>query len=268
MNNSAFSKFAVAIAALMTALVCSAGVPAPNTMEAPVELEFRLDGDRVTLHEPVWIDLTIRNGSAKPVEVDLGHNAKSNLAFVVSTAAGARLALPHASEEGLGVSGEITVEPGRSHTERYLLNEWYTFPDAGIYSIEASLSGAPRPGRRAITTSAPQILTVIVAPRDETRLEAVAKQLAGTAIQEKNTEKRMAAANALSLIDDPVAVPYLIQLLRSRSWSRADAARGLARIATPAAMAALVDALNDPDPEFRAVVSWHLEQARKRGGQS
>lgn len=268
MNDSTFSKFAAAIAALMTALVCSAGIPAQNTMEAPLELEFRPAGDQVTLHEPVWVDLTIHNRSAKPVEVDLGHNAKSNLAFVVSTAAGMRLVLPHASEEGLGVSGEITIEPGRSHTERYLLNEWYAFPDAGIYTIEASLSGSPRPGRRSITTSAPQSLTVIVAPRDETRLEAVVKQLGASAIHEKNTEKRMAAANALSLIDDPVAVPYLIQLLRSRSWSRADAARGLARIATPAALAALVDALNDPDPEFRAVVHWHLEQARKRGGQS
>jgi hypothetical protein len=259
MNNSTF-RSAAAIGSVLIAVVCFA--------ETSMEFEFRLADDEVSLHEPVRLDLTIRNRSTKRVEVDLGHNARSNLAFVVTTPDGTRHVLPRPAAQGLGISGEVTLEPGQSHTERYLLNEWFPFPLAGTYTIEAALSGRPRLGHRSITTSAPQILTLIVAPRDEKRLEAVVRQLATTAIHEKNAEKQMVAANALSLIDDPVAVPHLIQLLRSRSWSRAEAARGLARIATPAALAALVDALNDPDPEFRAVVHWHLEQARKRGGQS
>lgn len=244
--NNRIRSCAAAIVSVLVAAVCSA---APQ-----VEFELRLAAEEVTLHEPVWLDLTIHNRSAEAVEVDLGHNARNHLAFVVRTPDGTRLVLPQTDDQGFGPTGRVTIEPGRSHTRRYLLNEWYAFPLSGMYVIEVALNGPPRMGYRSITRTAPQSVTLTVTPRDEARLDAVAKQLAAVAIDEKNAAMRMAAASALSRIDDPVAVPHLIRLLRSRSWSRAEAARGLARIDTPAARAALAEALEDPDPEFRTLV--------------
>src|SRR5664280_1611889 len=76
------------------------------------------------------------------------------------------------------------------------------------------------------------------------------------ALQFKDAEIRMSAADALAPIKDPLAVEPLAALLKDehpgvrRAVVGALAERGGVRVVEP-----LVGALNDPDPEVRAVVA-------------
>ena len=100
-------------------------------------------------------------------------------------------------------------------------------------------------------------------PGDPAQLERVSRKLADTAIGAATLEESMQAANALSYIQDPVAVPSLARVLQQGSLVEQYAVDGLGRIGTPEAIAALEAAQNHPDEDVRGAVRAMIERLQK-----
>jgi HEAT repeat protein len=86
-------------------------------------------------------------------------------------------------------------------------------------------------------------------PLDAKRLEAVCEELTGVILNPpSSSEVRLQAAEALSWIDLPLAVPYLQKvLLESGDSRRLLAAAGLRRVASDEAVRVILDAYEKGD---------------------
>jgi len=224
--------------------LCADEVP---HVTAPVIATFSLRSDSVTLGEPVWIDYVVRNTTADSVTIQLGHNRKANFRIVVTPPDRRSIETPRLSSEGMGLIGRVLIPAAHTYRQELLLDEWYDVDAPGQYEIAIGLGD-----------EAPQVLRLQVLERDPVKLEAVAKALHNQALS-PDVETADRAALALSSIDDPIAVPFLANLL---SRKQPLAARGLGRIGTPEAIDALLANLPEPHIAVHSAVRAELMMLR------
>ncbi|MGH6848485.1 MAG: HEAT repeat domain-containing protein [Methylocella sp.] len=219
----------------------------------------------VGLNAPIFFDLKVFNRSARKVGFDLGLNSKANLQLTI-WGPGGGVTTRTLSSGGFGLSGKVSLAPGGAFVEKLLLNEWYDFPQPGTYHIKATpledssgASGAANANRPSTAFS------LQIDPRDPGQLERICQGLADRAIAATTYEEKEAAANALSYIRDPLAVPSLVRVLQHGSMVENYAVDGLGRIGSPAAIEALIAAQNHPDEDVRAAARSMLGALREGG---
>jgi hypothetical protein len=208
-----------------------------------------------TLHEPVQIDVTIVNLTKEPIVFKLGQDRdlKWAMSFTVTDPFGdvpvrplivspddlAIARIPHGTPESLA--------PGDSFHWTVRLNEWNDLCVEGQYRIAAHLADKALVTKQGqpVEVSPSNTLVFDVGPRDEARLRPLCANLAQQARAFSTTLAGVDAANTLSYIDDPVAVPFLDQLLGSEEphISRS-ALKGLIRIGNDGAIDAMIRNLN------------------------
>ncbi|HKP51305.1 MAG TPA: hypothetical protein VJ183_01490 [Chloroflexia bacterium] len=222
-------------------------------IQGRVIISFSLPLAIVTLHEPVLVDFSIRNGLEEGIQFDLGHNRKRNFDITITEADGPVIQVPRLSEEDLGRLGKLCLKPQEKYTQRLLLNEWYDFAEPGSYKIEGRLSTPIQTlsGREAnpgfLTPMSLQVL-----PRNPERLRKVCQALLHTAVESADVAEATEAVLALSHIRDPLAVPYLEEALSKRRLVWPYAIPGLARIANAEAIEVLISTMEGRDPEAGA----------------
>jgi hypothetical protein len=239
---------------------------APEVRDNANELSLSVDLAQPSpgFNAPIFFDLTVLNRSADAIAVDLGLNRKANLELSITDPAG-RVLTRRLSSGGFGASGELSLAPGGKFVETLLLNEWYEFPSAGAYRIRVTLLDDNLPGGGTANADRPSTeFSVEIGPRDPQQLEAVARELANTAIEGATLQESMDAANALSYVRDSVAVDSLVRILQQGSLVEHYAVDGLGRIATPEAIAALEAARDHPDEDVRAAVRSTLETLQEK----
>ena len=250
---------------------CQAGAdsdvpqPMPDFNSSAAELGMSVAPPEASagLHAPIFIDLTVFNRSAETVAFDLGLNKKANLELTI-TEPGGGIITRTLSSEGIGALGEVSLPPGEKYVQRLLLNEWYEFPEIGSYQIKMTLLADPFVVSGVANADRPSTeFSVDIGPRDPAQLERISRKLADTAIGAATLEESMQAANALSYIQDPVAVPSLARVLQQGSLVEQYAVDGLGRIGTPEAIAALEAAQNHPDEDVRGAVRAMIERLQK-----
>jgi hypothetical protein len=216
---------------------------------------FRLIQDSVTLQEPVFVEFTLRNGSAEPIETDLGFNRKQNFDFTITTPDRRRVSAPSVAAEGFGAAGRISLRPGETYRQILLLNERYSFDAPGGYEVDARFTGSIHAAQKQAIQGDGGWSTIrlTVRPRDQQRLTEVCGSLAEKAVHGSTYIEARDAALALSFVRDPVAVPFLGRVLRESKLVRSEAADGLARIATPEAVELLNASSNSGDSELSAI---------------
>src|ERR1043166_801588 len=102
-------------------------------------VSFTLVEPRITLHEPVLVELRVRNDLEEPITFDLGYNRTANLQFGIQRPDGQTATPVRHMEPGLGRLRRISLSPGKAYQQRVLLNEWFDFSSPGNYQIEAKL---------------------------------------------------------------------------------------------------------------------------------
>ena len=216
--------------------------------EEAIQISFTPLESRVTLQQPIFIDVSIYNGLADTISVDFGHNRKCAFDVIVTNSDGSTAQASPLSDWDFGRAGDFAIDASENYRQRLLLNERYLFRAPGNYRVDIKLTTpiTDSLGRVVEPRVAPP-MTLTVEPRAPAQLEEISHSLAQIAIESTDVEKAMEAGLALSYIIDPIAVPYLTRVLnRSRlAWS--EAASGLGRIATDDAVKALVEVLRDPD---------------------
>lgn len=216
-------------------------------------------------HAPIRVELGVVNRGPRTVSVDLGLNKVGNLQLTIQDPSGTQH-LRTLRRVGFGSIGSFVLSAGASQTQKILLNEWYDFPVAGIYRARISLLAETDDESEVAASSRPSAeFEVRIGARDAAALRHTAEQLADTATSDAPVAERMEAANTLSFIRDPVAVASLVRVLTQGKLVEHYAVDGLARVATPDAIAALEAARNSLDEDLKSRAAVVLDALRKQG---
>jgi hypothetical protein len=231
-----------------------------------VALFFTLQCSTVTLNEPTYFDLEIRNNSSEAIAVDLGHNYKSSLVFSVETTEGAVIDVPPLSSDGLGRIGRVQIEPRGQYKRKYLLDEWYAFHTPGDYSIRPGISTpiVSASGEVVHPNLSPG-MKLTVTRRDPQKLATICESLIKKMLETTDVEEISDASLALSYVQDPVAVKYVREGLKQGKLMWQYAITGLARIGNQEAVDLLTEIMSRGNDEAGAALArFHLEALSKR----
>jgi hypothetical protein len=210
-----------------------------------VEVRVALEKSVITQHEPTVLRITIVNSSSSEVEFDPGYD-KERIELSVTSPAGTRWRRRRAaSTEGMKFSNSLRIPPGTTGSMALLLNEWFSFDMLGSYQVDVALS--PRAGSYLGKTEHTNLVLTVL-PRDEVQLESACATLVKEIRDLQSASTAMIAAEALSKVDDPVAVPYLAQAMDRREFVGL-MIEALARLKTDKALEVLTAASRSNDPE-------------------
>ena len=206
----------------------------------------RLPEDAVA-RGPVFVEFAITNETLETVEVNLGPGRKSAITLLISKDGGLAKPFPSPVIQGLSRVGWVKIAGKQRYTSTLLVNEWIELQEAGTYGLEAVVAMQIRRNSSPMPLQAKSNSVVIVlAAYDITRLDAICQRLRDRALTGNDTEIRLLAALGLGSVTDPVAVPYLEQLLLQGRFGKQYAAEGLLKIRSAAAVSALIWGLRDP----------------------
>jgi hypothetical protein len=221
-----------------------------NASLSEVRAVLMPEQEAVVPGEPVLLQVRLQNDGTEPVQIDFGSDFEGNVRFGVNGVDQPPPGLP--PEGGFSLLGKVTIQPGKSYSRRFLLDQWSRFDQAGRYQVRFVLDSAPRV--EATTT-------VVVAPRDP---EALAKACARLARQAESYEAEPAllAAKALSYVGDEACVDSLAEVARKSFHGKEGAIVGLLNIGTEPALRALAESWDALRWEQQALA---FNEAERRG---
>ncbi len=250
------------LAVFFWAAVAGAVLAPPARAQVSYVARFRMEKTAFLRGEPVFCEFTIENTGSRPFAFSyrtptrmLNTELESEPRFTITDETGKRAAdpapRPCGGARGTAVYGSVTLPPGHTHTERWLLDQWARFPGPGRYRVRAErrlplLALNPQtqeflepPAAYALAINE---LTLEIAPATKTELQAAFQPY----LQElANPEGKDLAEAALvvTALPQPFCLDRLIALVtapaQERRWDRQQALEGLARLGTPAAWEAI-----------------------------
>ena len=248
---------AMSIVVMVTS--CTDGVPRPErpTIKLPngVSIIYALP-KQISLHAPVPLSITVTNGTAETVHIELGMNGHGNSQMFLTLPNGTRLSIdstrpPPGVVDFAYWPGGFDLPPGERRSAEAVLNEWVDFSAVGTYRLDIRFRGAVQgPNYTPIAVQrTPAPLTVQVRPRDTRELEELATDLIWD-IQGPYAEPALRAMKKLEHLEDAISVPYWSRIITERKglYTAQKVVRALEQIATPEARAALESATRSDDP--------------------
>jgi hypothetical protein len=235
--------------------------------KAKLRVSYSLLQDHITLHEPVILNFAIENDTSVTLLVNLGANRKEVFAFTIRKPDGSNVELPPKRAEGSSMIGRVSLQPAQDFKQKLLLNEWFDFAKPGQYEIAVRLvkpEVTPRGFNIYDISDTPEFrITLDVQPRDPARLKELCVQLKDQIIKAVTVDEATEPAEALSYVNDPIAVPYLAEVLKSDRLLEAYAISGLERIGTDEAIKALEVASRSRNRDVALMAKRALERLGK-----
>jgi len=227
---------------------------APGT--PPVWCTVAAEQPTVTVGEPLWLRMECENRSA--VERDLDFQTGSGVGWHVSPEMATLACFPLSDVQNVP-PGRVAISVGSHVTIRALLNRWSGMMKPGSYRLRlVDCAGAFNRDFKGGPSLSNEVAFSVL-PLDEQRLERICKDLEGQALDRAApTGARLQAAEALSWVDLPLAVPYLhAVMLEARNGVSALAVQGLGRMGSPQAVRVLVEAY-EKDPFLGMTIATTL----------
>jgi hypothetical protein len=227
---------------------------------ASAKVTVSLEKNVITQHEPAILNITI-DSSSTAVDFDPGYyNEKIDIKVVDPE--GHVWARPRpVPQEGMKFSGAIHVDPGSTDIVPVLLNDWFSFEKIGDYKIDVTLLLAKHSATGGVG-GVHQRLVLAVLPKDEAALLSECSGLLTGVKSSQSYAASLVAAEALSKVDDPIAVPFLAEAIKRREFASLMIA-ALARLNTGDAVNVLIAASKSSDPETSALAQSALLNLRK-----
>lgn len=244
-----------------------------------VRFSFALQRPNIILHEPLYLQLTVENGLSEKVTFDLGSNRKANLRLIIIGPGDSTVSISHPMEGGMLALGDVLLEPGATYKQKVLVNEWHQFSKPGPYRIRVKLVNLALKrqssallsnetlGTLALKTASGTLLSnqtlsspmaLEIDPPDSTKLATICQNLLQTALTSPAPAQQAEAAVALSYVQDPVAVPYLVPLAK-KPFLKESAFLGLARIADAEGLGRVISKLGTKDPQLEEGIRARLQ---------
>lgn len=229
-------------------------------------LSLNESGNAVVLRAPVYVELVISNELVEPREVDLGAGQKAALVLTISKDGQHEGSFRYPIVSGLSRIGWIKVGGSGQSRKRILLNEWYDFAVPGKYQIQVAANLRMR-SESVVSSVGVESNTIVldVLPYESSKLDAACRSLRDIALGSDGAEAASEATLALSLVRDPIAVPYLEEVFRNGLFAKSIAADGLQKIRNAAAVNALVQALRDNRDETADISRSVLQRLMTMG---
>ncbi len=242
----------------------------PALAQADYTVRFEMEKPQYLLGEPVFCRFVIQNTGTKvfafryrtPTRM-LGTDYDQEPRFQVTNVGGVRLRdpgrWPCGSPQGSAVYGSVTLPPGQTHTESWLLDQWATFTAPGRYHVHAERRLALRaPGagvgelsdKTLAFAQAIDELAVVIVKATPGEIEAVYQPYLAAVENPKAT-----GADEAVVVLTSLPQPFLLDRLAAMAnpgnpdrWDRRDVLDGLARLNTPASWAEILKRFREPDP--------------------
>jgi hypothetical protein len=244
-------------------LAAAGGYPlcAAGAEQRGLEVSLRPAYEIFSQHGPVDGVLHIQNRSREQVKLDLGLDHKAALLVTFHLPDGTLVRPPYPQlPDGSGASGDLALAAGQSYEEILVLNDWQTFDQPGSYEIEVALPPVQEPpwqrSQRLVGSGRFRVV-----PRDPARLEATCRRLQAATLGQDALD----AGHALSFAADEVCVPSLVAVLRTSFLGTHGAIQGLAKLGSPAAVAAIVSTWDDLHPTFKEIALVEFSHAKTDG---
>jgi uncharacterized glyoxalase superfamily protein PhnB len=205
----------------------------------------------LTLHEPIIVQFSIENGSPESVRLDLGLDRKENFIVEIGQPDGVRVqARQLPMHAGLNRRGKVSVAPGDRYQQKLVLNNLSSFDQTGTYQVTIRLrTPVLDENGRAVATPTTGAFTLLIAPRNEERLQRTCERLAQITVSAFEAEESLNSADALSQVKDPVGVWWMQWVLWRTDKVDSILTRGLSRIGDAAARAVLAEVAAFGDSE-------------------
>ena len=247
---------------MLTSTAAAVFIPLPSAAQVSYVARFEMERPTYLLGEPVFSKFTIRNTGSQTFQFVfrspgrvLNRELESEPRFRATDAAGHPLPdpapKPCGGATGTVVYGSVTLPPGQTHTERWLLDQWARFTFPGRYHVRAErrlplLALDPRtqqPSKKpAAYALALDELAFEIVPATEAQLRSAFQPFLETLRDPKNTNP----AEALLVVTTLPKAFFLSELEATLSpssaerWDRKLALEGMARLGTPAAWEAIL----------------------------
>jgi hypothetical protein len=250
------------LVAVLTALlsVLSAQVEPRDVMVATVTPQAAT----LVAGEPLQVELALRNTGSAEVAIDLGADRKEAVTVQVWFPDGSEKIgriTPHGS---LMRIGKIRLGPGEVYSQFLILNEWVELPGTGICRITIHLNNKATAANGDTLDIGSATLTVTVAARNEIALAQFCSEVVNRMLTANNYSRALSAAEALSYIHDPVAVPYLKKAFQNRYRLDALFVQTLEKMGTEDAISALVEVAESHQSTDPALVMSALGRLSKK----
>jgi HEAT repeat protein len=258
------------LAGALLAAVMGGLLPSAALAQLEYVARFRMEKQQYRLGEAIFCDFVIRNNgthsfvfSYRPPWRAANQELKQEPHFTLRGRAGRQVfdPAPHlcGGAKGAIVYGSVTLPPGGTHRERWLLNQWGRFTRPGTYHLRAErhlplyavsaageeFSEKPAAFALALDDLSFQVLGSTAAER-RSALEPYARILLNPD-SPRFTEAFLVASTLPQpfLLDELRALAYASP--HERRWNSAQALEGLARLGTPAGWRAILEiARGDP----------------------
>lgn len=238
---------------------------------------FKLEKEKSLLGEPIFCDFVLKNTGTQTVTFiyrfptrAVNRNLPQEPNFRIKDASGRALAdpapQPCGGAKGTVVYGSVTLPPGGTHTERWLLNQWGRFKAPGNYTVRgerrlalssvdagtSEVSKKPAGYATALNNLRLEIVPSTAAQRDAV-FEPYLKTLANP-----DADGFAEAFLVATALPQPAFLDRLAGLANASAkehrWEREQALEGLARLGTRPAWDAIFALANDPkaDEAMRA----------------
>ena len=238
----------------------------PKTIRGDeVTVTYSFASRKFTLHEPVVLQLKIMNATSQPIQLSLGKNYNENFIVSFIGPSGATVQPRQIREPGFGATGQVRIEPGETFKKNLLLNQWIEFDSPGKYEIEVRLAKAIEN-----TQADPSVRmgsfhdTIEIAAEDSVRLNEVCAALASQVEMASSYQEAADAAQALSSVKDPIAIPYLERALFSKQLVEPIVIDSLERVGSDKAVQVLILALTRLPNDEIVLVRNSLERVRDK----
>jgi hypothetical protein len=267
-NNTVFPKRLgpVTISILLLALVGYEGSHEAQQLRA-LQVELATEEARYALHAPVYVVLSVQNGLSEAINFSFGRNSKSSLDFSLTLPDGRVIDVPHPKEwdSGLAMDGTKSLAPAETYKQRLLLNEWYDFSAPGAYTLQLKTDASFQTATGRTVQPLPIAKIMLrIAPRDDGELGRVCRDLLALALSDTPLQERLDAADALSRIQDAVAVPYLKQIIEKGISSVQEyGIQGLGRVGNAEAIEILIASRSIRDQELQIYVLRELTKLER-----
>ena len=229
----------------------------------PVSISWHLADQRITLREPVLLTLTMENHGGANAVLNLGTDFTGGLLVTVVTPEGTVVRTPPKEPHGLQALGIVTVKSGERYTHEFIVDEWYDFNRVGKYQVQAALRFPITIDDRPFVPKETALEQVVITEHDDVALKRRCDELVTKIIATTSVDVAGTAARALSAINDPIAIPYLIRALMSPFlYAQGIAVTGLSRFKTREAILALIPVATGSGPHSSEARAMLLESGK------
>jgi hypothetical protein len=227
----------------------------------------------VTQGEPVLLTYTLRNVSSDVISVQVGSPPDRGFLRIVVTGPGNRIQVMSPEDYPLRVPRlPFTGRSGRRGMQGILLlSRWVNFDEVGDYRIKIvfegeALDGPPdQPGTPLDFERSATLAVKVVPHNSKALLRRGQEWLALATGPEPDITRQRRAAEALSLIQDPIVIPLLEQLIRSGKGFEVYPFQALVRFGGPEALRIVTSFTTHPNVEIAWLAKKALGELQNRG---